>query len=341
MSRAVVDCGIVGAGVAGLVAARTLAERGLSVRVLDKGRAPGGRASHRVRERFAFDHGASYFTARTPAFRRRVAGWLETGSVARWDGRIVSLDRGACAPREGTGRYVGVPGMNAVARALALGLDVRCSTRVASASFDGDRWLLVDDDGREHGPFASLLVTAPPPQSAQLVGPDTDLGRRLASVRMQACWAVLLGLDAPLAVPFDGAFVVDSPLAWIARESSKPGRGRAEAWVLHATPEWSARHAESDPDAVVERLLAAARAACAQRWPEASFSQAHLWRYARAEAPLTAGPATDAARRLAAAGDGCSESRIEGAHASGSMAADWLERALGDRATARPAGGRP
>lgn len=51
---------------------------------------------------------------------------------------------------------------------------------------------------------------------------------------------------APCAgLPFNGALVTGSPsLAWLARDSSKPGRtvpqrGAGEAWVVHASPDWS------------------------------------------------------------------------------------------------------
>jgi hypothetical protein len=47
-------------------------------------------------------------------------------------------------------------------------------------------------------------------------------------------------------LPFDGALVAgSSAVAWLARDSSKPGRvapgqgGCGEAWVVHATPGWS------------------------------------------------------------------------------------------------------
>jgi predicted NAD/FAD-dependent oxidoreductase len=47
-------------------------------------------------------------------------------------------------------------------------------------------------------------------------------------------------------LPFNGALVAgSSAVAWLARDSSKPGRvapgqgGCGEAWVVHATPDWS------------------------------------------------------------------------------------------------------
>ena len=62
---------VIGAGMAGIACARALAEAGHAVRVLDKGRGPGGRmATRRVTTRAGevrFDHGAQYLTARDPA----------------------------------------------------------------------------------------------------------------------------------------------------------------------------------------------------------------------------------------------------------------------------------
>ena len=63
---------IVGAGIAGLVAARELAASGVDVRVVDKGRSVGGRLATRRIGDARLDHGAQFFTVRTPAFRARV-----------------------------------------------------------------------------------------------------------------------------------------------------------------------------------------------------------------------------------------------------------------------------
>ena len=53
----------------------------------------------------------------------------------------------------------------------------------------------------------------------------------------RSCWS----LNDWLGLPFDGAFVDESPLSWIARNSSKPERADdRESWVLHASPEWTA-----------------------------------------------------------------------------------------------------
>ena len=52
---------------------------------------------------------------------------------------------------------------------------------------------------------------------------------------MHPCWSALVAFDERVQAPFDGAFVSSSPLGWIARNRSKPQRGLAEGWVLHAS----------------------------------------------------------------------------------------------------------
>jgi predicted NAD/FAD-dependent oxidoreductase len=76
-------------------------------------------------------------------------------------------------------------------------------------------------------------------------------------------------------------------LAWVARDSSKPGRapppGVAEAWVVHASPAWSnARGAGAPRGAVARELLseflaAAGGAAAGVTEADALVLEAHAW----------------------------------------------------------------
>ena len=72
---------IVGAGISGLVAADELRAAGAHVSVVDKGRSPGGRLATRRIGAATLDHGAQFFTVRTPAFQHRVDAWIERGLV--------------------------------------------------------------------------------------------------------------------------------------------------------------------------------------------------------------------------------------------------------------------
>ena len=87
--------------------------------------------STRVFETWACDHGAQYFTARNPLFRRYVDSWIERGVVAEWGGRIVDLENPDKAVKGN--RFVGIPGMSALAKHLAASIDVRLGASVIAA----------------------------------------------------------------------------------------------------------------------------------------------------------------------------------------------------------------
>ena len=70
---------IVGAGICGLVAGRRLADSDADVVLVDKGRSVGGRLATRRIGDATVDHGAQFFTVRTPAFQRQVDDWVDRG----------------------------------------------------------------------------------------------------------------------------------------------------------------------------------------------------------------------------------------------------------------------
>ncbi|HXH03496.1 MAG TPA: hypothetical protein VNN09_09265 [Candidatus Competibacteraceae bacterium] len=147
---------------------------------------------------------------------------------------------------------------------------------------------------------------------------------RLAALRFEPCWTVMLALGGQLPLPLDAAQVVDSPLAWIARNNSKPGRGGLEAWVLQATAEWSATHLEDSAIKVIAALTRAFREACGRQPVPPAMAQAHRWRHARAATPLGEDCLWDGGLGLGVCGDWCRGERIEDAWLSGLVLAQMM-----------------
>jgi renalase len=320
---------VVGAGIAGLTAARTLHDQGHDVHVVEKGRGVGGRTAVRRHAPFEFDHGAQYFTTRDERFARQVRAWQEAGLVAVWSGRIGSLERGVWHDSSSQERYVGVPGMNAVAKHLASGLSVATETRITRVTRDHRGWRLSVDSGTAFGLFDAVVVAVPAAQASELLAGQGAMAGQAGRCAMSPCWAVMLGFDRPLAIPYDGVFVSGSPLSWFARNSAKPGRSSDEAWILHAGPEWSAGHIEDPPERVIAALRAAFEQASGGEVPPPVHAAAHRWRYAVPPEPLHVGALWDAESRQAVCGDWCQGARIEGAFLSGLAAADRVLRASG------------
>lgn len=315
--------GIVGAGVAGLICARELVRMGFDVILFDKGRVPGGRSATRLaKSGFSYDHGAQYFTARDPRFQEVTADWLARRVVAEWHGRLVRIEGGAVFDTSPLPRYVGVPGMSAIAADLATGLHVQTGTRITAATRGPTGWTIMTDNAETFGPFDTLVVTVPAPQLQELLG-SHPFGA--TAVHMTPCWAVMVAFESRVNVSWDGAFVHDSPLAWVARNSSKPGRStETDCWVLHATPDWSAAHLEAAPDDVAKELVDAFSSAVAERLPAHCDLSAHRRRYSHGSTPDDRRVLFDCDSGLVVCGDWLAGGRIEGAFLAGIRAAEVI-----------------
>lgn len=313
---------VVGAGIAGLSAARVFRDRGHEVVVFERSPAVGGRVATRMAPNIelpsrgsidlAFDHGAQYFTVRDPGFSEVVAHWQRDRIVANWNPRIVTFDgEGWEEVAEGTVRYVGVPGMQAIVARMAEGLDVRLGSRIGSiASLAG---------------FDRIILAVPSDQAVPLLA-GTSLQERVAAVSMKPCWCVMAAFEERVRTRFDAAFISGSPLGWVARNSSKPASpmrsegGDVDAWVLHATAEWSRAHVDDPSDAVGPFLLGAFSDLVPAGLPKVFHVATHRWRYATADPSLAVGALHDPAGRISVCGDWCSGPRIENAYLSGLQA---------------------
>jgi len=324
--------GVVGAGMTGLTAARTLSDQGHDVVVVEKSRGPGGRMSTRRNADLRFDHGAQYFTARDPRFLRHVLAWQERGLVHAWDARIATIgDRESSNKSQSAERFVAVPGMNAICSELARELpDCRFNWSVSKLKRLEKGWILTSDEGQTLE--CDALVFTTPPEQARTLLADPEVDELLSGVEMMPCWALMLVLDEPLFAEHDAAFVNQGPLSWVSSQPSRPERPTANAWVLHASPEWSSMHLEKSADEVRDLLLEAARELPLSQPFTVRSAVAHRWRYALARQPLHCGAIWLGSKNLALAGDWCHGSRVEGAFLSGIAAAGRIMAAQ-DRKT--------
>jgi renalase len=319
---------VIGAGLSGLIAARILKEHGCQVTVFEKSRGFGGRmATRRANPDIPFDHGAQYFTVRDEAFQHYVTSWIKRGVAAQWNGRIVQLGKGECRDVDAsTQRFVGVPGMSAIGRDMAVDLTVRLETRIRQVNREGKVWTLADFEDRTHGPFDRLVVAVPSSQAAELL-PDHPFAEKARRVQMTPCWAALIALPITLDVPWDGAFVNDERLAWIARNSSKPGRnGNPDCWVLHASPSWSLQNLEASREEVIQQLLASFEVLVRRKTGIPLYADVHRWMYSAIPEPLNDLAWHDPKLGLCLCGDWLAGARVEGAFRSGVAAADCVLR---------------
>nr|WP_111300151.1 FAD-dependent oxidoreductase [Paracoccus saliphilus] len=309
-----VKVAIVGAGITGLTCARMLVQAGWQVRLYDKGRGIGGRlATRRTEAGLRFDHGAQYLSPNDPDFAALLQDISSEGHAAPW------LD----GPE---GAQVGLPGMAQIARALGQGLDVAQGTMVTGLRRDGGGWQLRVGDRTEGADMVVLAI--PAPQACDLLGQDHPFAADLGAVRYHANVTVMAGLDPSAPRPF-ATCRSDGALAWVAQDSTKPGRDGQPltTWVVQADPDWSMAHIDLPfaelADLVVPQLMTLLGADPAQLHHKA----AHRWLYAQADRPLGQPFLADDAAGLIVGGDWALGPSAEDGWASGrAMAAHLLAR---------------
>lgn len=311
---------VIGAGLAGAACARRLAAAGEEVVVFEREAAPGGRlATRRLKTPFgpaAFDDGAQYLTTRSNDFAALMTGWVGAGAVEPWDARLVTLDaRGRSRPFSAMA-WTGTPSMDALVAEALRGLNVRCGMEATDILGDPALWRIRFADGSENGFYSDVVVATPGRIARDLLVNAAPLQASAAeNTRTAPCWAVGLAFAGPFEAPFEAAKFADGPLAWCARDSSKPGRSGPETWVLHAAPDWSEAAARAAPADVARDLVAAFHERV--RAPAPAWSSARFWRDAQVERAVGSPFGWDRALRIGSCGDWYLGARAELAWESG------------------------
>ena len=331
---------VIGAGIAGLACARTLTQAGHQVTLLEKRPAVGGRMASCDTPFGSFDNGAQYFTVRDPRFEQA----LSVSQAARkpWSANAVRVldPHGRVAEAALPARephWVSVPTMDSLARhwaqplaaAGALELQTRVS-RIEPDALDQQRWQLhtsgPQDSVHVFSGFDAVLLAVPHALAAGLLGQSgvaPALAKRMQPVTVAPCWTLMLAFPqavqptlAHLGPQWNAAHSTHHRIAWLARESSKPGRSAVERWTVQASPEWSQEHLEDD-EARIQAKLLKAFAEVTGIYAEPAYAQVQRWRWARTEAPLGASHLWDSRARVGVCGDWCLGHRVENAFVSG------------------------
>ena len=325
---------VVGAGMAGIACARTLVQAGHAVSLFEREQQVGGRMASQQTPFGRFDTGAQYFTVRDARFS--LALQTAPGLVRPWSANAVRvLDahgrvaEAALPKREP--HWVATPGMDALPAhwAAPLGPDLYAGTRVVAIERDGSaHWQLHGEDAagttRLHSGFDAVLL-ALPPASTRMLLPDAAAGlrTRIDAVRVAPCWTLMLAFPqasqptlAHLGPQWNAALSTHHRVAWLARESSKPGREQIERWTLQASAAWSSEHLRDDAPRIEGKLTRAFGEITGIRATPA-WTDTRLWHEAKTETPLGHSHLWDAAAGIGLAGDWCLGHRVEDAFVSG------------------------
>ena len=323
---------IIGAGLSGLSVTHLLKDYA-DVTLFEKARGVSGRISTRRAEPYFFDHGAQYFTARTKPFQNFIQPLLNQGIIERWNARYVEFKSNQIIERRNwcdeEPWYVGVPGMNHVAKFLAKELNIHINTRIASLNHQGT-WQLTDEQGQQYPGFDWVICTAPSPQAFELLPDSFKYHADIQDIKMRACFSLMLGFEQSLPLDFEAAHVTNSDLSWIAINSHKPQRPDLFTLMVNSSEDYAEAHIDDERDQVMQHLINETSHIIGQDVSQANYKTIHGWRYANNADKKKKSPIfIDQDLKLAACGDWCLGGRVEGAFTSAyDLTKHMKERAL-------------
>jgi renalase len=331
---------IIGAGIAGITCARTLVQAGHRVTVFEKSVGAGGRMATRNSPFGTFDHGTQYFTVRDPRF---VQALQTVPKLCKpWSANAVRVldEHGVVTPADWPAsepHWVAAPGMNALVRRWAepladigsLELQTRV-TRVERDALDAKRWQLrttgVGDSQHVFSGFDGVLLATPPVQGRELLHHSKQaqhLAKAMDKVQVTPCWTLMLAFPQAvqpglmtLGPQWNAARSTHHRIAWLARESSKPGRGGVERWTVQASAAWSQEHVQDYP-ARVQAKLQRAFSEVTGIHADPAHIDTKRWLHAQTSKPLGKTHLWDAKAHIGACGDWCIGHRVEDGFVSG------------------------
>ena len=331
---------IIGSGLAGMSAGQFLNASGYQVTILDKGFRCGGRYATRRVDDFSFDHGTPYFKpSQIPGDLKNI---LSEPYLKTWPDDLSENVEAS---------VVSIPAMRSFPEALGRGLDIRQGVQVEKLSFRDDVFYaetantsskdIPISDGLS-GPFDAVLLTAPGPQTADLIEGLLPIGSDLLQAARKVTYtpqfSVLVGYDFMR----DAPSIIHNPTSKIAKivnQAKKPDRPEKSAFVVFCSPEWSLENLDKPKGEVAEIILKdlenilSEHGVAVDDWGKPAYLAAHSWRYCRLENPAGLSPETqiDATSTLAVAGDWIMLLDTHGALSSGINAARQIETKLSNR----------
>lgn len=321
---------IIGSGLAGMSAGRFLSASGYKVTLLDKGFRCGGRYATRRIHGFSFDHGTPYFKpSQIPDDLKDI---LAMPYLKTWPDDLSA---------KGEDALVSIPAMRSFPEELGRGLDIRQSVQIEKLSFS-DNVFFAETADASSGPYDAVLLTAPGPQTADLLEGLLPLGADLLQAARKVTYtpqfSVLIGYDFLR----DAPAIIHNPnskIAKIVNQAKKPDRPKKSAFVVFCTPEWSLENLDRPKSEVAQIILKDLQNILFEHGlandglDNPAYLAGHSWRYCRLETPAGLTPETqiDPSSALAVAGDWIMLSDTYGALSSGIHAARQIETELSNR----------
>lgn len=338
-----IDIVVIGAGIAGLTCAQQLRQAGYQVVVLDKSRGVGGRFATRRLYDTRADHGLRSVTPQGLLSAQLIQVLSDRRLLQLWPRQVAYLgaDGVLSATVAAEPSYTSPQGASAIAKCLAVGLEILLNWQVQAIVADTGSWQItgMTASGKALAVAAkAVVVTTPAPQAQAILAKQAlppEFSAALDAVEFHPCFSLMAGYKVTaLNLPsWQTCEIRYGNLAWVGLDSSKRPQSEISVFVLQSTAEFAQKHLEtSDLDSVAGMLLAEAAQLLAPWWATPQWFEIHRWRYAFPSRPLNQDClSTTDPLPLVCAGDWCGDRLVESALQSGIAAAEAINLQLEKR----------
>lgn len=318
---------IIGSGLAGLTLAHQL-QPYADIHLFEKAQRAGGRLASRTAGLFQFDHGAQFFTVKTPRFAEFIQPLIKKQVIERWDAhfsefagteKVVERQWNADYPH-----YVGSPDMQAFAQALAAPLNIQFNQQITQLKQQNGKWCLLHQETQIANDFDWVISCLPASQTADLLPDAFASHHSIEKTKMLGCYALMLGFNNAPSLDWQAALVRDAKISWMSVNSSKPSRSGEFSMVIQASNDWAEENLTVKDEQIKQQMLDEVHRISGLDIDKVSHIDLKRWVYANIPAQTGQQSYLDNSLKLAACGDWCIQGRVESAFTSADTLAQQL-----------------
>lgn len=277
------DVIIVGAGLSGISAGKFIMENGLSIKIVDKGKMPGGRlATRRIKfegNNVVFDYGCRYIELNSYEFSKALVDLVKSDIIRRWN--VISEETYASGLENNNMKIIGKHSMRDIALSMAKDLDIANNVKVVRLDRKDGVWNVFMNNGDNM--FAKdLILTMPVPQVIDLFKKselpiDSDIINNLKKIKYQRTITALVILESESKLNKVGSVKLNNAdISYITNNNLKGINHNKTAITIEATNEFSIANWELSDERVIDKMLESSA-----KWlkGEVLDYQIHRWNY--------------------------------------------------------------
>ena len=311
---------IIGAGISG-ISLSSMLNKTSDVTVFEKSRQPGGRMCTKTKLSFDFDHGVQFFKISTLEFKNFLNPLFEKGIIKPWVHRYAEIEHNKILKinhiKSNDNFFVGVPKMNSITQELAQNCKIYLNSRICYLNRKNDKWELYNEKKDYCGNYDWVIFTLPVEQICSIIPKNISFFDKIDLIKMKSCYSLMVGLNNYLDLDYDTASVKAQDISWIALNSSKPNRRKGKfSLVINSSYDYANKNETLNDDKISNHLLNVASKIMKRDLSKLSLKVLHKWNYVESISHPTEDFFLDYNNKIAACGDWCINSRVEGAYLS-------------------------